>query len=457
LHDLFLDCLKESEAEYRECAIDKKQPENESNYRHCIGLLGGLHLPFRSVYSSVNLPTNDDRRWLKESGPPAGGCTELLASIDRLRIQIAKQNHFHPTIAEWCDRSELGHGDSSIVTLSRSPNGTLIAVKTAATAQAVPQIQREAAIHEKLKHPLVLEFREYCPWTVYCNSAIVTEVAGNGSLASHLQSAEGALQSQLREETRVARIIVGIVLAMRYLHSQNIVYGDLRPDNILLDWNWNVKLCDFGHSLYSGESYFTLLSNHHPYTRWAYVDSHYLAPECYDNQLSFESDVFSFALILYELVVGKPPFSKSLKQQAIAELLIIEDARPDIPDFVHPEVGKLIRDCWTTNPDDRPSFDQILRRLERMDFKQTAHVNASKLSDFVKKIKDREQNCAQSIEKSSIFCTSSRHLRMPRVNVSICSSLMISSCPFVHRIENRQMVISFQQISFEITAVSSLL
>jgi serine/threonine protein kinase len=222
--------------------------------------------------------------YLKNSEALNVESAELLASIDHLRVSIASRMHFHAAAAEWSAKSELGGGDSSIVTLSCYPDGTLVAVKTAATAEGAQMIQREAAIHEKLKHPLILEFRERRSGTANCNSAIVTEVAGNGSLASHLLSAEGTLQSQLREETRVARIIVGIVLVMRYLHSQNVVHRDLRPDNILLDRDWNVRLCDFGHSLYSGELYFASLPNPIPNDQWAYVDSHYLAPECYDNR-----------------------------------------------------------------------------------------------------------------------------------------------------------------------------
>jgi serine/threonine protein kinase len=121
----------------------------------------------------------------------------LLVSIDRLRVLIARQTHFHASAAEWNATNELGRGDSSVVTLSQCFNGTLVAVKIAANAQGVPLIQQEATIHERLKHPLVLEFRECRSGTVNCNPAIVTEVARNGSLANHRPSAEGAIQGQL--------------------------------------------------------------------------------------------------------------------------------------------------------------------------------------------------------------------------------------------------------------------
>jgi hypothetical protein len=73
--------------------------------------------------------------WLKKSGELDGGDTELLASIDRLRVSIARQTHFRAAAAEWSERNELGRGDSSIVTLSRCPDGTLVAVKTAEIVQ----------------------------------------------------------------------------------------------------------------------------------------------------------------------------------------------------------------------------------------------------------------------------------------------------------------------------------
>jgi serine/threonine protein kinase len=96
-------------------------------------------------------------------------------------------------------------------------------------------IQREAAIHKELKHPLILEYRGSHLEMFGPSVTIVTEITKNGSLASHLPSAENAELSQLRGETRVATIIVGIVLAMQYLHSQQVIQRNLTADNILFD------------------------------------------------------------------------------------------------------------------------------------------------------------------------------------------------------------------------------
>jgi hypothetical protein len=177
LAGLFLDCLKDLEAEHRESTTDDSHPGGKSNYRRCLRLLGAVGVPFPLSHLSVNSPTTDDLAWLKKSEVLDGGFANLLASIDRLRVSIAGQTHFHAAAAEWSTKSELGDGDSSNVTLSRCPDGALVAVKTPATAEGLRLIEREAAIHEKLKHPLVLEFRERRFEMASYNSLIVTNVA----------------------------------------------------------------------------------------------------------------------------------------------------------------------------------------------------------------------------------------------------------------------------------------
>jgi serine/threonine protein kinase len=81
------------------------------------------------------------------------------------------------------------------------------------------------------------------------SSVITTEFATNGSLANHLSESENADFSLSRGPTRIARIIPGIAFAMRYVHSQDVIHGNQTPDNILLDWNWNVRIANFRSSI----------------------------------------------------------------------------------------------------------------------------------------------------------------------------------------------------------------
>jgi hypothetical protein len=61
-----------------------------------------------------------------------------------------------------------------------------------------------------------------------------------------------------------------------------------------------------------------------------------------------------------------------------------------IPDSIHPVIWALPEDCWTSNPDDRLTFDEIVDRLSDMDFKVMLNVNSIKIKRFVQKINDWE-------------------------------------------------------------------
>jgi serine/threonine protein kinase len=150
-------------------------------------------------------------------------------------------------------------------------------------------------ILKTVKHPLILG---YISDTSDHNSAIVTEVAGNGSLANQLSSAE----CHLSGANRITRMIVGIALAMRFLHSRSFIHFDLKPDNILLDWDWNVRIAAFGQSISLNNSEIPSLIRAEAIDGMPFVDSSYFALKCSDNCDSQQSDVFSFGLILYRTV-----------------------------------------------------------------------------------------------------------------------------------------------------------
>jgi serine/threonine protein kinase len=268
------------------------------------------------------------------------------------------------------------------VKLSLDSKSKLTVVKTSVESDHREFIRRDASILQTLKHPLILELRGYSSDTADHNSAIITEFVGNGSLASHLPPSKCGLSGA----NRITRIIVGIALAMRFVHSNYVIHRDLKPDNILLDWDWNVKIADFGHSISPTEP-MNLSENR----VWPSVDFRYLAPECYDKHCFPKSDVFSFGMILYELLVGKPAIPKDLEKESIAGRIAVRNFRPKIPKFVVPKARKLIKDCWAIDPWDRPSFEDIVDRLVEMKFKLIPKVNPVKLGEFVKKIEEWEQ------------------------------------------------------------------
>jgi serine/threonine protein kinase len=70
-----------------------------------------------------------------------------------------------------------------------------------------------------------------------------TEYAGQGLVAVHFTTV-----SHLRCPNRIVKVIAGIALAMGFLHSRCITDGDLKSENILLDWDWSVRMTGFGRS-----------------------------------------------------------------------------------------------------------------------------------------------------------------------------------------------------------------
>jgi serine/threonine protein kinase len=217
------------------------------------------------------------------------------------------------------------------VKLSLESKPGLNPVKTSLNWESAKVIRREAEILRTLKHPLILRLCGISE-TPENNSAIVTEFAGNGSLANYLPPTEYSLSGA----NRITKIILGIALAMRFLHYRRIIHRDLKPDNILLDWDWNVRIADFGQSIVKDNPDIPLLIQPIPTASWPSVNSKYLAPECYDNRYFLASDVFSFGLILYELLTGQSAFPNELTQQQIALRIVVNNERPEIPESVLP-------------------------------------------------------------------------------------------------------------------------
>ncbi|GIL75163.1 hypothetical protein Vretifemale_4992 [Volvox reticuliferus] len=166
---------------------------------------------------------------------------------------------------------------------------------------------------------------------------------------------------------RMLEIALDVALGLEYLHSRipAVVHRDLKPSNILLDQNGRAKISDFGLARCKYSAY---LDTNRPETG----SMAYMAPECWDPHLggglSDKMDIFSFGVVLWELVVGERPWA-SCKMNEFVQKVVSEGARLTIPtdDNVCPYALRcLISACTEERPLERPSIQHIVSELRRM-------------------------------------------------------------------------------------------
>ncbi|XP_062189194.1 uncharacterized protein LOC133892437 isoform X2 [Phragmites australis] len=217
---------------------------------------------------------------------------------------------------------------------------------------------REAEILSKLHHPNVVAFYGVVKDGPGGTLATVTEFMVNGSLRHVLQRKDKYLD-------RRKRLIIAMDAAfgLEYLHSKNIVHFDLKCDNLLVNLKDQsrpiCKVGDFGlskikrNTLVSGGVRGTL--------PW-------MAPELLSgssNKVSEKVDVFSFGIVMWEILTGEEPYA-NMHYGAIIGGIVNNTLRPPVPASCDSEWRRLMEQCWSPDPAQRPAFTEIAGRLRSM-------------------------------------------------------------------------------------------
>jgi serine/threonine protein kinase len=199
------------------------------------------------------------------------------------------------------------------------------------------------------------------------------EFARHGSLKEVLEKMNSGEKLPFWNPTGIGILLCGFVLGMRYVHSRQILHLDLKPSNILVNGKGHALVGDFGSSL--------PLSDANRSEEMPTV--HYAAPELYKEgaKPTTKCDVFSFGLVLYELLVRKPVFDPSEHPFAVIRRLRGREF-PDIPGETGSVMTKLIRSCWEMDPKARPSFQQILTLFESRGFEILPGADPIALGNF---------------------------------------------------------------------------
>jgi serine/threonine-protein kinase len=174
------------------------------------------------------------------------------------------------------------------------------------------------------------------------------------------------------EET-VVRIGIQTCKGLKAAHDVGIIHRDLKPDNVML-WgsDYDVKLLDFGIAKAQEETSvkagFTLLGR-------VIGTPYYMSPEqCSGKKVDHRSDIYSFGVVLYELLAGRPPYREKPDQSDDDDLHDIlrqheEDPPPPLSQFVSVSDGmqNLVMKCLAKNPDDRfQTVDELLTALRKL-------------------------------------------------------------------------------------------
>ena len=142
---------------------------------------------------------------------------------------------------------------------------------------------------------------------------------------------------------------------MHHIHAEGIIHADLATRNLLVDENWRVKVTDFGLSRVR-----TATLNE---VSQAVGTPATMSPELVQgNAISTKTDVYSFAVVLWQMYTREDPFP-GLTPMQIAWQVVMQGTRPPIPEGTPPRLESLLRRGWTITPEDRPSFEDVVAEL----------------------------------------------------------------------------------------------
>jgi serine/threonine protein kinase len=181
--------------------------------------------------------------------------------------------------------------------------------------------------------------------------------------------------------------VVGIVLGLRFVHSFGLVCMNLKPSNILFDESHRIQIVD----IVPNQTALYCRENFDESTRKANrVPSKFVAPEVLAGRKPTQkADVYSFVLILFSIVVGHYLFEETDDRGCCAERDLIVDGDA-IPRYVSGFVRQLILSGLSPNPNDRPSFNDIIEILKDNNFRIVEEVDSQAVRAFFDSVDSSE-------------------------------------------------------------------
>ncbi|MDA8019785.1 MAG: serine/threonine protein kinase [Thermoanaerobaculia bacterium] len=300
---------------------------------------------------------------------------------------------------------EIGRGGMGVVFHASDPDlRREVALKVLSPARTEDARRRRRLVNEaraasSLDHPGIVTIFDILRHRD--SDVIVMELIEGRSLRAELQS-EGKLPWQ-----RAIEIALQLAEAMAAAHLRGVIHRDLKPENVMLDVTDRVKVLDFGLAKLDPrikpdlEDEKTFVSSLGTDLDIGVGTVAYMAPEqALGEPTDSRVDIFSFGVILYEMLAGRRPFRgvtslASLKATVFASPTALQPG-DDLPQ----SLGQLLDTCLAKRPSDRPKdFGAILHTLtalQRGADLSSATVEEGRPSDSRKSVRQAERNIAES-------------------------------------------------------------
>lgn len=215
---------------------------------------------------------------------------------------------------------------------------------------------------------------------------IILEYAQKGDLSKFIK-----IPKKPFKEKHAKLLFTKIVKAVKSIHENGICHRDLKTGNILLDENFNIKICDFGFSTYIQDNLNDVLGT-----------KEYMAPEIHENKKysGVKADIFALGVILFQLTNGIYCFTEATKNNEPYKYIRLGSydtfwKKIQIDDL-SPEFKKLYEKMVSYKTEERPSINEILEnKWMKIDEKEIESIELEIYEDFLdreKIIKDSTDN-----------------------------------------------------------------
>jgi serine/threonine-protein kinase len=267
--------------------------------------------------------------------------------------------------------SELGRGGMGIVYVARD--------ETLRRDVALKVLPHEEAQHQERRRRFLREARSAAAVMHPCVAAIFDVGEADGSAFIAMELVDGrTLRALLRDDPpslpRAIAIARQVLQGLGKAHEKGIVHRDLKPDNIMVDAEGRVKILDFGvaKALGADDPALADVPGAAPsrVTKQGQIlgTPAYMSPEqARGGAIDQRSDLFSFGIVLYEVLAGERPFVGTglelLMRVALDEPRALRSVRPDVPEAL----AALVARCMKKQPAERyASADEVLADLDAM-------------------------------------------------------------------------------------------